>query len=234
MKVVEEVFVSHAPIIWVVASGQRIGTTHAHPFYVSERGWVAAEVLRVGDRLRGHDGQWVAVEGVEDHGEWATVYNLRVADHHTYFVGSEEWGFSVWSHNLNGGCFECDNIPNSTFANVGNPGARPAILEALNQIFNVVPRVQPDRDLNPHTFRNNHGRLPPGVYIQYNVPAPADTGVRRLYYDRSTNIWYYSGNSHDRAEGSTEDGSGALFENVTAAVHGQYPGYPVLWPAAGR
>ena len=29
------------------------------------------------------------------------VYNLRVADWHTYFVGCGEWGFSVWAHNLN-------------------------------------------------------------------------------------------------------------------------------------
>src|SRR5262249_8149112 len=27
------------------------------------------------------------------------VYNLRIADFHTYFVGSEEWSFSVWAHN---------------------------------------------------------------------------------------------------------------------------------------
>jgi hypothetical protein len=36
---------------------------------------------------------------VEDTGAWATVYNLRVADYHTYFVGGEDWGFSVWAHN---------------------------------------------------------------------------------------------------------------------------------------
>ena len=27
------------------------------------------------------------------------VYNLRIADYHTYFVGSRDWGFSVWAHN---------------------------------------------------------------------------------------------------------------------------------------
>src|SRR5262249_23944282 len=32
-------------------------------------------------------------------GEWVPVYNVRVADFHTYFVGCEEWGFSVWAHN---------------------------------------------------------------------------------------------------------------------------------------
>jgi hypothetical protein len=41
----------------------------------------------------------VAVEDLLDTGEYETVYNLRVADFHTYFVGGEEWGFSVWAHN---------------------------------------------------------------------------------------------------------------------------------------
>jgi hypothetical protein len=36
------------------------------------------------ERLIGQDGQSVMVEEVYDTGEYATVYNLRVADHHTY------------------------------------------------------------------------------------------------------------------------------------------------------
>jgi len=43
--------------------------------------------LRVGDRLSSHDGRWVAVEGLQDTGECERVYNLRVAEYHTYFVG---------------------------------------------------------------------------------------------------------------------------------------------------
>jgi len=27
------------------------------------------------------------------------VYNCREAEYHTYFVGDQKWGFSVWSHN---------------------------------------------------------------------------------------------------------------------------------------
>jgi hypothetical protein len=30
------------------------------------------------------------------------VYNCRVAEYHTYFVGDEGWGFSVWAHNSYG------------------------------------------------------------------------------------------------------------------------------------
>ena len=44
-----------------------------------------------------------------------TVYNLRIEEYHTYFVGSAEWGFSVWAHNADYG------TPGSMF----NPMVRP-------------------------------------------------------------------------------------------------------------
>ncbi len=54
----------------------------------------------IGDRLLSNDGTWVDVEDLLDTGEWETVYNLRVADHHTYFVGTAEWGWAAWAHNV--------------------------------------------------------------------------------------------------------------------------------------
>ncbi len=41
----------------------------------------------------------VAVASVCSTEAVATVYNLRVADHHTYFVGGTIWGWDVWVHN---------------------------------------------------------------------------------------------------------------------------------------
>jgi len=49
--------------------------------------------------LVGRDGERVAVEGVEETAEWKPVYNFRVADYHTYYVGAAEWGYTVWAHN---------------------------------------------------------------------------------------------------------------------------------------
>ena len=75
--------------------------TGEHPFWVKGKGWVGATFLEVGDLLSSHDGQWVPVEAVNtDDRKVTTVYNLRVAEYHTYFVGCQEWGFSVWAHNL--------------------------------------------------------------------------------------------------------------------------------------
>ena len=98
-KLVEEVFSNHLALFEVHVGGQIIRTTAGHPFYERERGWIPAQDLHEGSLLRSHDGRWVAVAEIRDAGEEAPVYNLRIADYHTYFVGSREWGFSVWSHN---------------------------------------------------------------------------------------------------------------------------------------
>ena len=79
----------------VAAGSAIIGTTAEHPFWVVGKGWINANELAPGDTLIGKDGQTVVISRVEDTGEWATVYNMRVADWHTYFVGAAEWGFSA-------------------------------------------------------------------------------------------------------------------------------------------
>jgi len=96
---VEEIFVNYLSLLHVKVGGQTIRTTSEHPFYVYGKGWTAAKGLTTGDLLRSHDGQWKAVEFVTEGEGPVPVYNLRVAEHHTYFVGSREWGFSVWAHN---------------------------------------------------------------------------------------------------------------------------------------
>ncbi len=99
VKQVEEVFVRLAAILHVHVGGQVIRTTAEHPFFVYNKGWLPAGQLRVGDVLVSHDGQRMPVEDLLDTGDWETVYNLRIADFHTYFVGGRDWRFSVWAHN---------------------------------------------------------------------------------------------------------------------------------------
>jgi hypothetical protein len=99
VQYVEEVFVATGLVVNITAGGQTIGTTAEHPLWVVGKGWTAAQELQAGDVLVGHDQQRVAVVRVRVTGELATVYNLRVSNHHTYFVGRDEWGFSVWAHN---------------------------------------------------------------------------------------------------------------------------------------
>jgi hypothetical protein len=93
------VFVRWGRILNLHVGGQVIQTTQLHPFWVYSKGWVEAGQLQIGDLLVGHDGQRLRVEDLLDTEEYATVYNVRVADHHTYFVGRSDWGVSVWAHN---------------------------------------------------------------------------------------------------------------------------------------
>ena len=48
------------------------------------------------------DGQLLSLDSIEMTDKLQTVYNMRIADYHTYFVGCDEWGFSVWAHNADG------------------------------------------------------------------------------------------------------------------------------------
>jgi len=102
LKPVEQVFERWARVLEVhLPGGVSIGTTAEHPLWVVGKGWVWAGDLVPGDHLLGEDGQEVAVENITQTEQYEKVYNLRVADSHTYLVGSDGWGFSVWVHSAN-------------------------------------------------------------------------------------------------------------------------------------
>ena len=96
---VEAVFQRSTPLLDLRVGGRVIRTTAEHPFWVERRGWTEpAQQLMAGDRLLSHDGRSVVLDGVEGSRD-VPVFNMPIADDHTYFVGSNEWGFSVWAHN---------------------------------------------------------------------------------------------------------------------------------------
>ena len=86
-------------LIHLRLGGEKIQTTAEHPFYSRQaRGWQKAGTLVVGDEVIRSDGQWVAVTAVEHRTEFeqpVIVYNIEVANAHTYFVGKWMW----WVHN---------------------------------------------------------------------------------------------------------------------------------------
>jgi hypothetical protein len=80
-KVVEETF-QRTGRVWLLRmeGGQVIRTTPEHPFFpLRTMDWTPAAELQTGDVLRGETGD-IHVEAIEDTGEYATVYNCRVAD----------------------------------------------------------------------------------------------------------------------------------------------------------
>jgi hypothetical protein len=99
LKPIEEVFVRQSTVWHVHVGDHVIRTSDEHPFWVAGKGWIKANELRIGDVLVGRTGKLTPVTDLLETGEIETVYNFRVADHHTYFVGGAEWGFDVWAHN---------------------------------------------------------------------------------------------------------------------------------------
>ena len=98
-KKVEQRFIRYAQILHVHVGGHVIRTTAEHPFWVKDFGWKPAGELKAGDLLATDNGQWMPVKETFDTGNFETVYNLNVAEWHTYFVGDTSWRASVWSHN---------------------------------------------------------------------------------------------------------------------------------------
>ena len=74
-----------------------IETTLNHRFW-SEGEWKSAGTLKAGDLLTLADGTQVEVTEVTFEDRHETVYNMEVADYHTYYVGED----GVWVHNRYG------------------------------------------------------------------------------------------------------------------------------------
>lgn len=84
--------------------GETVDTTPEHPFYVADAGWVAADELEAGDRVRTIDGEHGTVEAMAVEVAPRVMYNLTVADAHTFFVGGGRWlvhntscGIGTWN-----------------------------------------------------------------------------------------------------------------------------------------
>jgi hypothetical protein len=104
LRVVQKVFRRTGVVLNLRVGGQVIRTTGEHPFWVRQRGWVPAAEVQAGDEFLTSERTWVAVEGVEDTGEATLLYNVRVADYHTYYVSASETDCAVWAHNA------CDEL----------------------------------------------------------------------------------------------------------------------------
>lgn len=71
-------------------SGEVIETTDQHPFYILARGWVEAEDLQIGQPLYRGDLGTIAIADITRETRVDTVFNLTVANSHTYYVGVDK------------------------------------------------------------------------------------------------------------------------------------------------
>jgi hypothetical protein len=67
-------------------------------FAHGEHVWTPASDLRIGERIATAT-QWVEVEDIQATKEVVLLYNFRITQHHTYFVGKRQLGIGIWVHN---------------------------------------------------------------------------------------------------------------------------------------
>lgn len=85
-------------LVHLTINSEEIITTFDHPFYVKGKGFINATNLWIGAELVNKDGHTIVVENIfKEYLEDRTVkvYNFKVDDYHTYFVGNNY----VWVHN---------------------------------------------------------------------------------------------------------------------------------------
>jgi hypothetical protein len=188
-KVVEEVFVKTGRVLHLHVGGQVIETTPEHPFYAYDKGWVPAMTLAAGDRLLGEDGSWIPVEEGFDTGEYAPVYNLRVADWHTYFVGEETWGFAAWAHNAEctitkneqTGKFEVRDAEGKVYSFYERSTAE-AFANVNGWTVRSAPKVEAVFEHNGRTYRDmNPTHRDPSLATGEPIPTASQSGNRRPY-----------------------------------------------------
>lgn len=80
----------HTMVDVETSDGSQVDATAEHPFWVvSDRGWVAAIDLEVGDTVLQAGGATLTVTRVQVREMDLTAYNLTIADLHTYHVGPD-------------------------------------------------------------------------------------------------------------------------------------------------
>jgi hypothetical protein len=123
--------------------------TANHPIWVEGSGWTNAEKLEVGDVTTGANGERRLVSSITDYG-WLpaqTVYNVSVANVHTFLVGSRTAGTLV--HNSSSSC----------------PSIR------LNpEAFEGASRSAVKRALRQQGFVHDRGGISRGVGARYTLP----------------------------------------------------------------
>ncbi len=99
LKPVLETYIREtSSLVHLTINGENIISTYDHPYYVKDKGFVSAEALWIGAELIDKNGNTLYVEQIYREkldNQFKTVYNFKVEDYHTYFVGNN----SVLVHN---------------------------------------------------------------------------------------------------------------------------------------
>lgn len=139
-------------LIHLNIGNEEIVTTYNHPFFVNGKGFVAASDLWIGAELQDISGNIIKLDGIyrEDLCEdTVNVYNLKVENHHTYFIGNQ----NIWVHNA-----ECTK--QQVLEDNRKKGIK-AQEERHNELIKTNPETQQEITIRPY---DDNGNL-----VDYNV-----------------------------------------------------------------
>ena len=92
------------PIYTLHIKNEQLRVTGIHRFFIKhklfeEPQWIAAQDLKIGDRILLADGTWHLIWKIDVNTESQRVYNFEVADNHNYYVSRTQ----ILAHNKGGG-----------------------------------------------------------------------------------------------------------------------------------
>ncbi|WP_175517936.1 polymorphic toxin-type HINT domain-containing protein [Thiothrix caldifontis] len=157
-------------------SGETVITTSdEHPFFVEGKGWIRADELQTGDQLVSLKGDRLTLKGSERLDSAIEMYNLEVADFHTYAVSDQE----LWVHNT---CVLKDTTRFINGVKVVDKRTG-TVLDGTVDLKPTLDRIKSGEKF-PHRndgsiFKNKEGLLPKkpeGYYTEYVHPTPNVNG----------------------------------------------------------
>jgi hypothetical protein len=90
-------------LLELYVNGELIRCTYTHRFYARFKGWTPANELELGDQLKTPNGRWLNVSNKIFTDNIEPVFNIHVADNHTYFVSDGKSDQFVLVHNAYAG-----------------------------------------------------------------------------------------------------------------------------------
>ncbi|SDL51936.1 intein C-terminal splicing region/RHS repeat-associated core domain-containing protein [Glycomyces sambucus] len=129
--------------------------------------WVDAIDLKIGQLLRTSTGTWIQVTALETRTEFTTVYNLTVADLHTFSVTAADTDFLT--HNCGDDALDAAQQAANEASSIRPSGARPAVAEGL--------QVPGGSVYSSTSIRGSLVRVHPAVQAVLNTVPPGSRGA---------------------------------------------------------
>jgi hypothetical protein len=187
---------NHDPVIEHLAtSAGSIDTTPNHPFFTTDRGWIVAGELKIGEGVRTETGGSATVTGFTLEAAPSTMWDITVEGAHSFFVGA---GTGVLVHNC-GETGAGTPPPNRSPQGAGRSGAFGQAKRDLG-----IPVSQEPTSVGPAV--GNDGRPMPGRTYTFENPAPGEPPIQIL--DHPAGHSYFDDPSQNRGPHfNTPDGS---------------------------